>query len=53
MGMDIQDREQFASARSIFQPHLLAAIAMLGSFVIYPLAGRLSAVLAFLLLCWR
>lgn len=41
--------EQFASARSIFQPHLLAAIAMLGSFIIYPLAGRLSAVLAFTL----
>ena len=41
--------EQFASARSIFQPQLLAAIAMLGSFAIYPLAGRLSAGLAFTL----
>jgi hypothetical protein len=41
--------EQFASARSIFQPHLLAAIAMLVSFAIYPLGGRTSAILAFLL----
>ena len=41
--------ESFASARSIFQPHLLAAIAMLVSFAIYPLAGRISALLAFAL----
>jgi len=47
-GMAIQSNwETFRSARSIFQPHLLASIAMLVSFAIYPLAGRASATLAF------
>jgi hypothetical protein len=38
--------EPFTSARSIFQPHLLAAIAMLIAFIVYPLAGRISAIVA-------
>ena len=49
-GMSIPSNwESFSSARSIFQPHLLAAIAMLVSFAIYPLAGRSSAILAFII----
>lgn len=35
--------ESFQSARSIYQPHLLAAAMMLLSFAIYPLMGRVSA----------
>jgi hypothetical protein len=35
--------EPFKSARSIFQPHLFASIAMLAAFAIYPLFGRASA----------
>ena len=42
-------REQFLSARSIFRPHLLGATLMLVAFVVYPLAGRTTAVAAFLL----
>ena len=38
--------EPFTSARSIFQPHVLAAIAMLIAFIVYPLAGRVSAITA-------
>ena len=38
--------EGFTSARSIFQPHLLTAAALLLAFAIYPLAGRASAALA-------
>jgi len=38
--------ESYKSARSIFTPHLYASFAMFVSFVIYPLAGRTSAVLA-------
>jgi hypothetical protein len=38
--------EAFTSARSIYLPHLLAAVMMLVAFVVYPLAGRVSAVLA-------
>jgi len=38
--------EPFTSARSIFQPHLLASIAMLIAFIVYPLAGRASAIAA-------
>jgi hypothetical protein len=38
--------ESFMSATSIFQPHLLAAAFMLVAFVLYPLFGRASAVLA-------
>ena len=43
--------ESFTSARSIYLPHLLAAATMLISFVLYPLAGRVSAgIAAFLVL---
>jgi hypothetical protein len=38
--------ESFSSARSIFEPHLLAASGMLFAFALYPLAGRLTAALA-------
>ena len=38
--------ESFSSAKSIFQPHLFASIAMLVAFAIYPLAGRVSALIA-------
>ena len=38
--------ESFSSARSIFEPHLLAASGMLMAFAIYPLAGRLTAAIA-------
>jgi len=41
--------EGFTSARSIFQPHLLTAAALLLAFAIYPLAGRASAALAALI----
>ena len=41
--------EGFTSARSIFQPHLLTAGALLLAFAIYPLAGRASAALAALI----
>jgi len=41
--------EPFKSARSIFQPHLFASIAMLAAFAIYPLFGRASAAFAALL----
>jgi hypothetical protein len=41
--------EAFSSARSIYQPHLMAALTMLVAFAIYPLHGRLSAGIAALL----
>lgn len=41
--------ETFQSARSIFHPHLIASLLMLAAFIIYPLAGRFSAGLAFLI----
>lgn len=41
--------EAFISARSIFQPHLLTAAALLLAFILYPLAGRSSAALAALI----
>jgi len=41
--------EEFSSARSIFQPHLVASGAMLFSFLIYPLFGQVSAGIAALL----
>ena len=41
--------ETFSSARSIYLPHLLAAVTMLVAFVVYPLAGRVSAGIATLL----
>ena len=40
------ETETFVGARSIFQPHLLASIGIIAAFVIYPLAGRISAILA-------
>ena len=48
LGLDPQV-EGFTSARSIFQPHLLTAAALLLAFAIYPLAGRASAALAALI----
>jgi hypothetical protein len=41
--------ESFTSARSIYLPHLLAAVIALVAFAVYPLAGRLSAAIAALL----
>jgi hypothetical protein len=41
--------ETFKSARSIFVPHLLASLMMLTAFTIYPLAGRWSAAVAFVI----
>ena len=38
--------ETFLSAKSIYHPHLIAAALMLTAFMVYPLAGRLSAALA-------
>jgi Peptidase family M28 len=38
--------EAFSSARSIYLPHLIASAVMLAAFAIYPLAGRVTAVLA-------
>lgn len=43
--------EAFRSARSIYQPHLLAACMLLTAFVLYPLGGRLTGVLAALISC--
>ena len=48
LGLDVS-WETFRSARSIFLPHLLASIAMLAAFAIYPLAGTWSAGLACLI----
>ena len=41
--------ETFKSAKSIYHPHLLASSFMLLAFVLYPLFGRTSAILAALL----
>ena len=41
--------ERFASARSIYQPHLFAAVGLLIAFIIYPLAGRVTACIAALI----
>jgi hypothetical protein len=38
--------ETFTSARSIYQPHLIAASFLLAAFIIYPLAGQLTAAVA-------
>jgi len=38
--------ERFRSARSIYHPHLFAAVALLIAFIIYPLAGRVTACVA-------
>lgn len=48
LGLDAR-LETFTSARSIFQPHLLASLGMLVSFALYPLAGPASAVVAALI----
>jgi hypothetical protein len=47
-GLKVQ-METFSSARSIYHPHLLAALTMLFAFAVYPLYGRLSAGIAALL----
>ncbi len=39
--------DSFPSARSIYQPHLIASAVMLAAFAVYPLGGRVTAVLAF------
>jgi hypothetical protein len=41
--------ETFSSARSIFHPHLLASFLMLMAFILFPLGGRLTAIVAALL----
>ncbi len=41
--------EPFRSARSIYHPHLLAAVMVLVAVGVYPLAGRFSAGVAFVL----
>jgi hypothetical protein len=41
--------EQFHSARSIFHPHLLAGVLMLMAFILFPLGGRMTMILAALL----
>jgi hypothetical protein len=38
--------ESFLSARSIYHPHMLASLLMLVAFIVYPMAGRLSATIA-------
>jgi len=38
--------DAFKSARSIYQPHLLASVVLLLAFILYPLAGRLTATVA-------
>lgn len=38
--------ETFRAARSNFTPHLVTALAMLAAFILYPLAGQTSAILA-------
>ena len=41
--------ESFKSARSIFQPHLIGSLGMLIAFIIFPLGGTATAVIAALL----
>ncbi len=41
--------DTFSSARSIFHPHLIGATLMLLAFVLYPLGGQATAILAALL----
>jgi len=41
--------ETFRSARSIFHPHLLGAILMLVAYIVFPLGGRVTAVISALL----
>jgi hypothetical protein len=41
--------ESFYSARSIFHPHLLGSCLMLVAFILFPLSGRTTAIIAALL----
>ncbi len=41
--------ESFKSARSIFQPHLIGSLGMLFAFIIFPLGGTTTAVIAALI----
>jgi hypothetical protein len=41
--------ETFYSARSIFHPHLLGSFLILVAFILFPLSGRITAILAALL----
>jgi hypothetical protein len=41
--------ESFKSARSIFQPHLVGSLLMLLAFALFPLGGRMTAIIAALL----
>ena len=41
--------ESFLSARSIYHPHLIAALMMLTAWLLYPLGGRVTAAIAALL----
>jgi hypothetical protein len=41
--------ESFLSARSIFLPHLIGCVLMLTAFILYPLGGRVTVVIAALL----
>lgn len=38
--------ESFQSARSIFLPHLIGSLAMLAAFIIFPLGGKVTAVIS-------
>jgi hypothetical protein len=42
-------QEPFQSARSIYHPHLIAALTMLAAYLLYPLGGRATAAIAALL----
>ena len=41
--------ETFSSARSIFHPHILGSGLMLLAFILFPMGGRITAILAALL----
>jgi hypothetical protein len=41
--------ESFKSARSIFQPHFVGSVLMLLAFIVFPLGGRMTAMMAALL----
>ncbi|MEW6405247.1 MAG: M28 family peptidase [Chloroflexota bacterium] len=41
--------ESFQSARSIFLPHLIGSVLMLAAFIVYPIGGKVTAILAALL----
>ncbi|HSQ26955.1 MAG TPA: M28 family peptidase [Anaerolineales bacterium] len=47
LGMGLTPRwEEFKSAKSIFLPHVIGAALMLSAFLIFPLGGKLTAVLS-------